>query len=339
MKTSIEAGFAPAPDTVPAARSLSSAAMTGQLQRSALNGPTMGTRWSAVFYATAATPTGIVQRALQSTVDEVDRQMSTWKPDSALNALNRAPPGTRSIVPPELASVLALGLEVGAQSAGAFDIGAGDLIDAWGFGPPRREPDPQAIAALGSAARQPAGALLTVDPMTGMVSKLGPVQLDLSGIAKGFGVDQLARALEQFGIDRYLVSIDGELRTRGLKPGGEAWRVALERPASDAREPDRILEVGDGALATSGDYRHSAIYDNQHISHSMDPRTGRPVSNRIASVTVAAATCVLADAWATALLVLGEDDGPRVAAQFELSAQFIIRNGEAYRLLAVGHFA
>jgi len=339
LKTSIEAMFGPASAAVPAALSLPSAGMSGQLQRFAFNGPTMGTRWSAVFYAAAATPTAAVQRALESAVDEVDRQMSTWKPDSALSALNRAPPDTSHTVPPELATVLALGLEVGAQSAGAFDIGSGDLIDAWGFGPPRRHPDAGAIAALAVEQRRPAGALLTVDPMTGIVCKLGPIQLDLSGIAKGFGVDQLARALEQFGIERYLVSIDGELRTRGLKPGGETWRVALERPASNAREPDRILEVGDGALATSGDYRHNAIYDDQRISHSMDPRTGRPVHNRIASVTVAAATCVLADAWATALLVLGEDDGPRVAAQLELSAQFIIRDGEVHRSVAVGHFA
>lgn len=305
------------------------------MRRQVLAGATMGTRYSATFYTAGERDLDAVHAALQAAVDAVDRQMSTWKPDSDLNRLSRSQPDEWVEVPRQLREVLELGLAIGKASGGAFDIGMGAVVDAWGFGPRRGGPDAAAIeaAAWGEAARADA-----VMEIAGTRVRLKqPIQLDLSGIAKGYGVDRLAQVLDRFGITRYLVSIDGELRGRGLKPGGEPWAVGLEAPIRGRRESVGTLPLGERALATSGDYRHWVEMDGAEHAHSIDPRTRRPVCNRLASVTVAASTCAEADAWATALLVLGETDGPALARQLGLDALLLVREAEGtVRQIAVG---
>lgn len=310
--------------------------MTERVERFALSGATMGTRFSAVFYAQAGMDRTALQRELQQAVDTVDGQMSNWKPDSDLVRLNQAAVGQPVAVPVELFEVIALGLEIGRASSGAFDLGMGEIVDAWGFGPGKQPLRQAVVEGLAAGDARAAGERVRVDAATRSILKTASISFDLSGIAKGYGVDKLAEVLDRRGIGRYLVSIDGEVRSRGTKPGGVPWAVALERPLRQVREVARVLEVADVALATSGDYRHFAELDGKSVSHSMDPRTRRPVDNAVASVTVAASSCVVADAWATALLVAGEVEGPALARRMGIEAIFFVRDGQGFREIQVG---
>ena len=233
----------------------------------------MGTRWSALFFTPPGFDARPVQTALQKAVDEVDAHMSTWKPDSDLMRLNRAPVGESVVVPADLAHVLALGMTIGRASGGAFDIGMGDAVHAWGFGPAAA--DVQGIRTAMAASRRPAHEMLELDGT--QVRKRGPIALDLNGIAKGYGVDRLADTLRSFGIDAALVGIDGEMRAQGLRPDGEAWTIAIEAPDTDRRAPHAILNLQDAAVATSGDYRHWVTVEGRQLSHTMDPRRGAPL--------------------------------------------------------------
>lgn len=295
------------------------------LERQVISCATMGTRYSAVLYAPADGELSELRRDLQAAVDAVDAQMSTWKPDSALMQLNRAPTGAWFKVPEELFTVLSAALQIGRLSDGAFDIGVGDLVAAWGFGSQPASKDQTPLDAANPAPRSPAHLCIELDPAQQRVRKLSPVTLDLSGIAKGFGVDELARVLLAHGITHFLVSIDGELRAAGGKPDGSPWRVAVEKPETGHRAVEGVLELSDGAVATSGDYRNFVERDGVRYAHTMDPRRGGPLADGPAAVTVMAATCVKADAWATALLVLGPRTGAELAKRYGIEALFIAR--------------
>ncbi|MWV12450.1 FAD:protein FMN transferase [Pseudomonas sp. R-28-1W-6] len=298
------------------------------LQRYSLNGTTMGTRYSALFYAEPGLDESAIGASLFAAVDRVDRQMSSWKADSQLNRLNALATGQWLDLPAELYQVLATALRVGRQSAGAFDIGVGDLVNAWGFGPDRPQPDRAQIDALRRQPRRPAGAALELDPAHGRIRKRSAITLDLAGIAKGFGVDELARCLDGWGIGHYLVGIDGEMRARGHKADGQPWVIAIENPSYGLREAMGVMELSDAAIATSGDYRHWVEMADQRVAHTMHPGLGAPLRNRLAAVTVVAATCMLADAWATALLVLGEEAGMKMAVERGMDALFVLRTAQ-----------
>ncbi|MHB9797595.1 FAD:protein FMN transferase [Pseudomonas sp. MT3] len=313
-------------------KTFSEPASTGRYD---FNGAVMGTRYRALFYSPATLDREALAQQLELAVTQVDRQMSNWRPDSELMRFNALEAGIWMTLPAELLWVLHTAIQVGAESAGAFDIAVGDLVDAWGFGPPGGFTDDARRDALRSQPRSSAAAALEFDFEGGRVRKRHPVQLDLSGIAKGFGVDQLARCLEDHGIHDYLVSIDGEFRARGSKPGGQLWTVAIERPQAGVRTALGVLQMGDGALATSGDYRHFHERDGKRYAHTMDPLRGAPLDNAVASVSVLAPTCMLADAWATALMVLGPERGPQVAREHSLGALFLLREGRGLRQLWV----
>ncbi|MBF6039745.1 FAD:protein FMN transferase [Pseudomonas sp. P154a] len=294
----------------------------------------MGTRYTALFYAAAGIDTDAVGHNLARAVARVDQQMSTWKPGSDLNRLNAAPEQQWVSVPEELATVLSAALRVSQQSGGAFDIAVGDLVDAWGFGPAEQTITEQALTTSPHA-RLSASAALVIDTQRNQVRKRAPLQLDLNGIAKGFGVDELARCLDGLGITRYLVGIDGEMRARGVKPDGQCWAVALEKPRRGVREVMGVMELGDAAIATSGDYRHWVDVAGQAYAHTMNPATGAPLCNPLAAVTVVASSCMLADAWATALMVLGETEGPRLAQERGMDALFVLRDGQQFKEISI----
>jgi len=307
--------------------------MSIDLVRHALKGFTMGTRWQATFFAPPEFDPAPVRTALQAAVDEVDAQMSTWKPDSDLMRLNAAPVDVWVAVPARLIEVLRLGIEIGRASGGAFDIGMGDAVTAWGFGADAAAPD--RIRAAMTALRVPAHTALEI--REGRVRKTAPLALDLNGIAKGYGVDCLAETLRSCGIEAGLVGIDGEMHARGLRPDGQPWTVAVEAPDPDRRAPHSILALQGAAVATSGDYRHWVEVQGRRLSHTMDPCRGAPVLSAPASVTVVAQTCAQADGWATALMVLGAEAGADLARQRGLDVVFLLRDDKAgYLSVGVG---
>jgi thiamine biosynthesis lipoprotein len=198
----------------------------------------------------------------------------------------------------------------------------GDAVSAWGFGP--AEASPGRIRSATQARRALAHDVVEIDGAR--VRKRLPITLDLNGVAKGYGVDRLAEILRSCGIRDGLVSIDGEIRAMGLRPDGEAWTVAVEQPDPEHRAPHSILSLQDRAVATSGDYRHWVEVQGRRLSHTMDPTRGAPLMKPPASVTVLASTCAQADAWATALMVLGPDRGGELALRLGLDALFLLRD-------------
>lgn len=305
------------------------------LKRHALSGGTMGTRYSAVFFAASGVDESAIDTALFAAADTVDRQMSTWKPDSDLSRLNAAPTQQWLAVPEELLTVLDTSMRIGAQSDGAFDIGVGDLVNAWGFGPAGPSPDERHASALKAQVHRLASDVLEIDHVQKRVRKRSPIVLDLSGIAKGYGVDALAGCLDRFGIARYLVGIDGEMRAKGHKPDGQAWAIAIEKPVRDVREVMGVMELTDAAIATSGNYRHWVELGGRQHGHTMSPLDRQPVYNRLAAVTVVMSSCMLADAWATALLVLGESGGVELAQKRGMHALFVLHDGGDYEQISI----
>lgn len=304
-----------------------------------LHGLSMGTSWS-VRLVDSVLPgragSADLQQGLQQQLDLVVAQMSHWQPESDLSRFNRAAPGSWQQLPAAFGEVLGFALQVSQLSGGAYDPCAGALVNAWGFGPWNRYDQPGFRAPDAATVRQ----LLSqrghveFDISTRRVRQPGGVQLDLSSVAKGYAVDRLARYLDSQGIAHYLVEVGGELRGAGCKPDGQPWWVMLEQVdgADAALHPAEMMLALHGlSVATSGDYRRFFHDGTVRYAHTIDPRTGMPLSNDLASVTVVHAQCMAADAWSTALTVLGIEAGMALAEQQGLAARFVRRDGQAYQ--------
>ena len=302
------------------------AALHGLVRR-ALSGPAMGSRWSAVVHVAADFDTTALADALAAAVEEVEKETSNWRPASAVERLNRTPIGEWMAIPSGLFTVLEAALAIGDLSHGAFDVGVGDLVRAYGFGGGTRTPDPARIVAVAGRASFEPPKTLELDPVNRRARRLAPLTIDLAGIAKGHGVDRMAEVARAHGVASFLVGIDGELRAAGPKPDGGAWIVGQERPDRDTRALAGVIELVDAAVATSGDYRHVHEIDGRPLSHTMDPRTGTPLTGDLAQVTVVAPSCMIADAWATALMVAGAERGLDLARERGLAAILVRRDG------------
>ena len=285
----------------------------------------MGTRYSAVFYAAPPFNADGLAADLFAAVNRVDQQMSTWKPHSDLSQLNAAPVDIWVDLPQQLLTVLQASLHYERMTQGAFDIGVGSLVRAAGFGPP---PSSSTLDADTVTSRAVTHASLILDAANGRARKVAPLALDLSGIAKGFAVDEMAAVMTTHGVRDWLVGIDGEMRAKGSKPGGERWAVAHERPDRQVREAIGVIELADMAVATSGNYRHWRDVDGQIISHTIDPATNKAVTNAVSSATVLAPTCRMADAMATACMVLGLKVGMQCVQRSRVDAIFVTEDGE-----------
>lgn len=310
-----------------------------QLLRIKLHGPTMATRWSVLCDVDRRLDQVALHAELAAAVDQVDRQMSLWKPDSELVRLNRAAIDEWVALPPEIMQVLARALEIARLSDGAFDPAVGALVDAWGFGAGRDAPDAAAIRSVTQSGRYPVHQWLELDPGAGRARKRAPMQLDLCGIAKGYGVDRLIAVLKSHGVAHALAALDGELRALGAQADGQPWAVAVESPEPGRRAARGVLELADIAVATSGDYRRWVRIGAARLSHTMDGRRTAPVNNGVASVTVLAGDCMSADAWATALLVAGPGQGLPLAQRMGLEALFLLRRAQRWIELGNGRFA
>ena len=265
-----------------------------------LSGPAMGSRWTARLDCDArqaVTLTGVCAAA----VEAVEHQTSNWLRDSDLNRLNAAPVGDWVTLPDHLMTVLVKSLQIGRETDGLFDIGVGALVQAWGFGPAEGAADTTAISAHLGLSLRTSDAL---DLSSHSALKRKPLTLDLSGIAKGYGVDVLAQTLRDHGFTDALCGLDGELVAMGTRQDGQPWAVALEQPDPTRRIGRSLIELSDRAIATSGSYRHFVTVGNLRVSHTMNPRTGGPAISPLVSVSVVHDTCMEADALATVLMVL-----------------------------------
>ncbi len=304
------------------------------LRRFTLSGPAMGARWSAVVFAPASFDATGLAEALAQEVEAVEAEASNWRQESAVERLNRTPIGTWFDLPPRLFEILEVALAVAHLSGGAFDVGVGDLVRAFGFGGGSRTPDPAAIARLEGRASFDPPQTLQLDPVSRRARRLAPLAIDLAGIAKGYGVDRMAGVMSDHGVSAFLVGIDGEMRAGGTKPDGRPWVIGQERPDPEIRALAGVVELRDAAIATSGDCRHGHDIGGRRLSHTMDPTRGAPLLGDLAQVTVIAPTCTEADAWATALMVLGLDRGLETARRLRLSAILVTMSGETRSTLA-----
>lgn len=305
-----------------------------------LSGTAMGTRWQVQLVEDDGVRLTGLEAAITSLLQELDRGIfSTWTDASELSLLNAGAGEGAVVVSAALFEVLQAAQRIHRLSGGAFDPGVGPLVDLWGFGPRPSGPVPDAAAIEAARARLGIGAV-ALDVQDGSVRLPARVQLDLSGIAKGYAVDRVASLLEEHGARHYLVEIGGELRLAGYRPGGGPWRIAIETPETAPGVFSVLESSGESlALAGSGDYRNFRLIDGERASHEIDPRSGRPVSHELAAVTVLATSAMEADAWATALMVLGPEVGHHYADRLGLSAYFIIRAGDGWTVRHSGDFA
>lgn len=277
-----------------------------------------GHRLSAALQATAAD-------AVAAAFAGVDFAMSTHKPRSELSRFNAHAATTPFALSPDTLSVFDIARQASAATGGAFDVTVGPIVDAWGFGPGRG----QRLVADSERRvleRRVGWRMLNLDAQAGTVAKEhAHVRADLSGIAKGYGVDKAAQALDALGIEQYLVDAGGEVRTRGRNARGAPWQVAIEEPVPGPRRPRYVLPLSDAAIATSGDYRIFFEQGGRRYSHEMDPVTGRPIDNRLTSVSVVAASGAWADALGK-LIVLGPQRGLALAVEQNIAAHFIVRD-------------
>lgn len=272
---------------------------------------------------------------VQATLTQVSRTFSTYDPTSELSRLNRRASLQWTAVSPAFLEVLELARAVSRLTGGAFEPTVQPLVELWGFGAsgqPRRVPSTQEVAD----ARTKTGiAKLETKRHPPRMRKRDPrLSLDLNGIAKGFAVDEIAHRLEKSGVRRYLVDIGGEIRVAGKAPRGMPWRIGIERPSNATPGGPITLQLVQGAVATSGDYRNFFSVDDQRYSHLIDPKTGYPVRHGLVSVTVLHEQTAIADALATGLLVLGPQRGLALATTLDLPAYFIVRAEEAWRIEA-----
>ncbi|KFZ36283.1 hypothetical protein HR45_17420 [Shewanella mangrovi] len=293
-----------------------------------LTGSTMGTSYHITYIADANTPDkAYLQAKIDHELAKVNQVASTYIDDSELSTLNQ----NKSTEPQQysvaLTDMLAEGIRLANVTHGYLDITVGPLVNLWGFGPdhhPKFIPSPEMI----TQAKQSVGAnFLQLHGRS--VRKLNPdVYVDLSTLAKGYGVDVVADTLAAAGIGNYLVEIGGEMRIAGHSLKQQDWRVAVEKPVATQRQVQHVFQPKDSAVATAGDYRNFFDENNVRYSHIIDPNTGYPIHHHTVSVTVVAKSCMVADGLSTGLMVMGVEKGLRLANEQHLAAMFITRNAD-----------
>ena len=296
-----------------------------------LTGESMGTSWHVTVIPDPGSPSqDALQQGIESVLEAVNLSMSTYRQDSEISRFNAQPVDEWFAISPDFYTVLSAAMAIGWQSHGAYDVTVAPLVDLWGFGPAGPVAEPPSDDAVTAVLERVGQDHLRLDGEQQRLLKRSPVSLDFSSIAKGFGVDRVAQWLSGQGLENYLVEVGGEMRLAGLSGRGDPWRIAIEQPDSADRTAAEAIRVSDVGVATSGDYRNFFELDGKRYSHSIDPRRGYPVAHDLVSVTVVHPSAMVADGWATALIVLGYEDAMAVAREQGLAVYFIRRQGEAF---------
>jgi thiamine biosynthesis lipoprotein len=268
---------------------------------------------------------------IESELDRVDASMSTWRKDSELSQFNaKSDQSEWTPISEPFYEVLKEAQEVSTLTNGAFDVTIGPVVNLWGFGPRARPEHSPSDDVLASVLARTGYKHLELRAEPPAVRSSVPQYVDLSGIAKGYGVDVVARYLDKQGVSAYLVEIGGEVRSKGRKPDGDVWRLAIEEPVSESRQVNRVIALEGQAMATSGDYRNYYESEGHRYSHTIDPSTGKPITHNLASVTVIADDCMTADALATGFNVMGFSRAEALATRENIPVYFIIRTENGF---------
>lgn len=300
----------------------------------------MGTTYSVKV---AAAPAGVDSHALRVATDQVlkriDRSMSGYRADSEISRFNAAVATDWFDVSADLATVVDYALNVSRESGGAFDITVAPLVTAWGFGAKGEPVDLPTEAELTELKARIGYHLLHARLEPPALRKENPsLVLDLNAIAPGYAVDLLAARLQAMHIDNFMIDIGGEVRAKGRNARGQLWRIAVERPVDAEPEPYTIVQLDNAAVTTSGEYRQYYERDGRRYSHTIDPRTGRPVEHSLAAVVVVGPTSMHTDAWATAFNVLGTQAGHELATRLRMPVLFIDAQGQELRSITTAQF-
>jgi FAD:protein FMN transferase len=297
------------------------------------NGTTMGPiEYQIKVVAPENTAVDSLKKEIEIVFDLLNRQMSTYLPDSEISRFNNSSTTDWFTVSPATAKVVSRAHEVSVKTQGAFDITVKPVVERWNFGANKGEfqmPTPEETQTLlARVGFEKLGVRLEPPAIRKTIPEL---QVDLSAIAKGYAVDLAAIRLAELGFQNYFVEIGGEVRAAGKKPDGSKWRVGIEKPLEGVRDVERIVELSNASMATSGDYRNFRMIGNQRYSHTIDPKTARPVENQMASASIIAADCMSADAFATAAMVMGPKAIGELAKSDSLGIYILEREGDSFR--------
>lgn len=297
----------------------------------ALEGRTMGTTYHVKAIANHRTI--VSESALQIQVDKAlegfNQVVSTYINDSELSLLNKASVAEWHVVSQDLFDIISLGQNISSDTQGAFDVTVGPLVNAWGFGP-NKDVELPSDALIDSIRQKTGYRFIELKPQTREVLKNNEIYIDLSAVAKGYGVDVVGQLLRSFGFEDFMVEIGGELYVSGLNPSKKPWIIGVEKPSLGHDGTLQTVHVSNVGVATSGEYRNYYERDGKRISHTVDPVTGYPITHKLASVTVVAENAGLADAYATAINVMGEVEGYDFAVQQKMAAYFIIHSEDGF---------
>lgn len=336
-----------------------------------LSGPTMGSSYHISYVRASGTPEPeAVQAEIRRQLDQLDAAVSTYRNDSDLARFNAAPAGTCQPMPPMALELARSAKQLAADSEGAYDVTLLPVLDAWKFGPKAarekaqgKTPEPSAPAAgndksltvdqlmaQSGAPKQPslpparpsldADTLASLRAHTGMghlkiigdrLCKNAPITVEFNSIAAGYIIDRLAERFANQGIHDYLIEVTGEIRAAGEKPGGHPWLIAIEAPLDHDRKAQRLVQLKDEAISTSGDYRNYREENGRRYSHLIDPRTLAPIEHTLAAATVVTPEAMRADGLSTLLMVLGPEHGYDYAVRHKLAALLVSRTPQGFQ--------
>jgi len=293
------------------------------------SGQTMGTTYNVKYVTNDQLDHEQLKQSVEQRLIEINQLMSTYIDDSELSLFNKSAPNSPYLLSQETAFVVAEALRIGALSEGALDVTVGPLVNLWGFGPTKRPETIPTASQITQAKRLSGLDKLQLNGLE-LTKTVDGLYLDLSTIAKGYGVDAISQLLADAKLDNFLVEIGGEMRVSGTKANGEAWRIAIEKPVTTERAVQRIISVGNHAVATSGDYRNYFEEAGVRYSHLIDPNTGYPIQHKTVSATIVHPSSMTADGLATAMMVLSPEQAKALAEKENLALLLVFKEGDGF---------